>query len=159
MEELDQFTHIAAQADAGAVAADLEALPPEQRPEEPPPPTDYGTEAAGAVDMFAALACGFAPKATVVWTDAAKARTAQALAPVMEKYGFTFGALPPELTLAVVAGPLLWQTARCVGQQIEQQKAEAQAKAPQAQTGIERAAQAATAVPETAVHSQMALYK
>lgn len=158
MDELDQFTHIAAQADAGAVAADLEALPPEQRPEEPPPPPDFEMEAAGAVDMFAAMACGFAPKATVVWTDAAKARTAQALAPVMEKYVFTFGAMPPEIMLAITAGPLLWQTAKCVGQQIEEQKAEAKAKAPPPKTGIERAAQEAQAVPETLVHSQMGLY-
>ena len=39
---------------------------------------------------------------------------AAALVPVMEKYGFSFGNLPPELTFVVVAGPLLLCLLTCL---------------------------------------------
>ena len=85
---------------------------------------DFATEARGAVDMFAAMVTGYAPKAEPLWTEGAKTRVSMALAPVMEKYGFSFGAMPCEVTLLIVAGPLLWQTSRIVAAQMQADRAQ-----------------------------------
>ena len=89
---------------------------------------DYGQEAAQCVDMFAALVCGYAPAAEVVWTEPARQRVAGALAPVLSKYGVTLGNIPPELVLGLVAGPMLWQSAKIVAQQVEGDKRQAAAR-------------------------------
>lgn len=81
-------------------------------------------EAMGVVELVAAMVCGYAPKATAIWTDTAKMRTAQALAPVMQKYGVSMGAFPCELTLVIVAGPVLWQSAKVMAEQAKTDKAE-----------------------------------
>lgn len=152
MNELDQLDHIAAAADEGAAIADNggQALPVETGP-------DFGNEAAGMVDMVTGLLIGYAPGTAAIWTPEAKQRTAAALVPVMEKYGFSFGALPPEITLLVVAGPLLWQSSRVVAAQIEADKAKAATqRKPQ---GIEGAAQMPTDRPPAQErHPQEALY-
>lgn len=126
MSDLDKLTHMATQADSGAAEIDAASSGPEVDENGQPiavqAPTDYQHEAAAAVDLFAAMAVGYAPKCATVWTDAAKGRTAAALAPVMEKYGFSFGGMPPEITLLVVAGPLLWQSSRIVAAQINEEK-------------------------------------
>jgi len=119
-EDLDKLEQVAVQADGNLPQVD------EATGEEVQQGADYGIEARGAVDMFAAMVVGYAPKAESVWTDAAKHRTAAALAPVMEKYGFSFGALPPELTLMIVAGPLLWQSSRIVAAQMAEEKAKSE---------------------------------
>lgn len=123
--DLDNLDHIAANADAGAISMDnpqgVEGEGGELAPQGP----DYMIEARGTVDMFTAMVVGYAPKCESVWTEPAKARTAAALAPVMEKYGFSFGAMPPELTLLIVAGPLLWQSSRIVAAQMADDKAKA----------------------------------
>lgn len=87
--------------------------------------TDYHKEAATAVGIFADLLAGYAPATASIWTPEARARTAAALGPVLGKYGVTLGNLPPEITLAVVAGPLLWQSARLVAAQAQSDKAAA----------------------------------
>lgn len=87
--------------------------------------TDYHKEAATAVGIFADLLAGYAPATSAVWTPEARARTAAALGPVLAKYGVTLGTLPPEITLAIVAGPLLWQSARLVAAQAQSDQAAA----------------------------------
>lgn len=169
MSDLDNLEHMAALADTGATEIDAAARGPELdengQPVVQAGPVNYGTEAAGAVDMFTALLVGFAPRTAAIWTPEAKERTALALAPVLEKYGFSFGNMPPELTLAIVAGPLLWQSSRIVAEQInadkkpkslavtEQPKVEAQSKAAKVEQ------QQNPAGPEQVVHAQMGLYK
>lgn len=167
MSDLDALTHMATMADAGASEIDAAARGPELDAEGneilPAAPTDFQREAAGAVDMFAAMVVGFAPKAAPIWSAEAKERTAQALAPVLEKYGFSFGAMPPELTLAIVAGPLLWQSSRVVAEQINEQKREAASKAPalaQVAPHAERDPAPERGMgPEVVTHTQMGLYK
>ena len=166
MSDLDNLDHLATQADEGATAIDAAARGPELdengQPVVQPEPTNYGTEAAGVVDMFTAMLTGFAPKTADIWTDAAKQRTALALAPVMEKYGFSFGTMPPELTLAIVAGPLLWQSSRVVAAQINAEK-KAQAITVQDTTAplvkAQQAQEKAPMGPEVVTHPQMGLYK
>ena len=119
---------------------------------------DAGCGSGCAASSAAGLVCGVAPRAASIWTDEAKARTGAALAPVMAKYGVSLGAIPPELTLLVVAGPLLWQSARAVSAQVD----EAQEKAKRRQ--VERGEMQANPAPEggtvaaAAQHEQMKLY-
>ena len=170
MEDLDRLDNIAAQADAGAVSMDTPQDAEGQGTELVPMGPDYMMEARGTVDMFAALVVGYAPKAESVWTEAAKSRTAAALAPVMEKYAFSFGSMPPELTLLIVAGPLLWQTSRIVAAQMAEEKAKAKKEdKPKADTTSVADAMAQAAQPQptgqpepapaTPMHDQMRLYQ
>ena len=166
MDELDNLQGVAAAADSSAAALDgqnqtsgTEVAVIEQGP-------DFMTEARGMVDMFAAMAVGYAPKAESVWTEQAKARTAAALVPVREKYAFSLGAMPPELTLIIVAGPLLWQTSKIVAAQMAEEKAKTKPKEkdkPADGQGISEVVAKPTGQPEqapaTPTHSQMALYQ
>lgn len=180
MDEFQRLENMAAAADADAHAIDNPPAPGaapgpggELVPLQPTGP-DYGMEAAMMVDLFAGMACGYAPAAQAVWTDPAKMRTALALAPVLAKYNVSMGALPPEVVLIVVAGPLLWQTARCVALQAASDKRKADAArtveaggqaGPAAVTqhpGQAPAAPPAAAPggsPAPAMHSQVALYQ
>lgn len=115
-----------------------------------PPPMDFNAEAAQAVDMFAALIVGYAPKTADIWNDGTKDRISAALAPVMQKYGVTFGNLPPELTLLIVAGPPLYLSARIVA---DQMKADRAPKADKDKPAVPDAA------PESGTHPQVALYQ
>lgn len=109
--ELDKLEQQAINADqAAGLAVNGEGQTVEAA--EMPEPVDYSREAAATVDTFAALACGFAPDVAHLWGDDTKKSIAGALAPVLEKYGMTLGNIPPEVTLLIVAGPTLWQTAR-----------------------------------------------
>ena len=166
MDDLDNLQGVAAAADSNAAELDGQNQAPgtevaviEQGP-------DYMTEARGMVDLFAAMAVGYAPKAESVWTEQAKARTAAALVPVMEKYAFSMGAMPPELTLIIVAGPMLWQTSKIVAAQMAEEKAKAKPKEkdkPADGQGISEVMAKPTGQPEqgpaTPTHPQMALYK
>lgn len=165
-DDLENLTHMAAQADAGATEIDAAARGPEKDADGneivPAAPTDFQREAAGAVDMFAALVVGFAPKAEPIWTAEAKARTAAALAPVLEKYGFTFGNMPPEVTLAIVAGPLLWQSSKIVAEQAREQKRIAAPSTPEPAQVTDRGQEEKPdnpTGPEVPTHPQMGLYK
>ena len=152
--DLDNLDALAAQADEGTQAID-NPVDPNAPP--PPPPTDYGREASGAVELFAGLVVGYAPKAAGTWNPEAKQRTAAALAPVLEKYGFTFGGMPPEIILALVAGPLLWQSSRVVAAQMEEERAKS-AQAEKAQKADPIAAMP-TDTPMQARSPQEALYQ
>jgi hypothetical protein len=162
-EDLDNLDHIATQADQGAMIMDNPQGDTGEGGALAPQGPDYMTEARGTVDMFTAMMVGYAPKCESVWTEPAKARTAAALAPVMEKYGFNFGAMPPELTLIIVAGPLLWQSSRIVAAQMADDKAKAAKEKPKADKPdpMTMAAQP-TGQPEHApaqdVHAQVKLY-
>lgn len=151
---LEALEGMAAQVDMELTPENFEPAAPEVA--EPAGP-DYGAEAGACVDIFAGLVCGVAPKAEAIWTPEAKDRTRQALAPVLEKWGVTLGGLPPELTLAIVAGPLLWQSARAVAETMDQKQAE---RKRQVQGGqVEQRPAPGPAVPDgPAVHEQMALY-
>lgn len=161
--DLDNLDHLATQADAGAIAIDTPQGAEGEGGELVAQGPDYMIEARGTVDMFTAMMVGYAPKCESVWTEPAKARTAAALAPVMEKYGFNFGSMPPELTLIIVAGPLLWQSSRIVAAQMAEDKAKAAKEKPKAEKPdpMTMAAQP-TGQPESApaqeVHDQVKLY-
>lgn len=143
-------------------------------PEAQPGP-DYHREASGAVDMFAAMLTGFAPKAADIWTPGTKQAVAGAMVPVMEKYGFSFGAMPPEVLLLIVAGPPVYQSARLMADTIEEKRAEAakEKAATEKRNGpnndifdaqntgrpIVTRPSTTTEAPEVARHSQMGLYK
>lgn len=152
--ELDSLAGMAAAADQGAAAADLPAGA-EAEPQEPQGP-DYAREAAGAVDMFAALVVGYAPKAEAIWTEQKKGQVAAALAPVLEKYSVTMGNLPPELVLAIMAGPPLVATIKVMARQRADEARE--------QVDQQRTAQPAQQTqhpeeaPSTPVHSQVKLF-
>ena len=163
-EDLDKLEQVAVQADGGAQQLE------QTTGEEVQQGADFGIEARGAVDMFAAMVVGYAPKAESVWTEAAKHRTAAALAPVMEKYGFSFGALPPELTLMIVAGPLLWQSSRIVAAQMAEEKAKSEPPPKAEKTAVENAVMEPTPTtekpvgqweetPKPEVHPQVKLYQ
>jgi hypothetical protein len=152
MNELDQLDGLAAQADAAAAAQD----PVDPNAPPAPEPVNFQGEAAGLVDMFAALVVGYAPKTESIWHDAAKARVVMALVPVMEKYNFSMGGMPVELVLLITAGPLLWQTSRVVAKQMEQENA---AKAQTVEVKASKPQQQPTESPQMQTSPQSALYK
>lgn len=146
--ELDALEGLAAQADADHTGT----LPNGELIADQPQPVNYAMEAAGSVDMFAALVAGYCPPAGELWSTDKKAAVSAALAPVMEKYGFTLGALPCEILLIVTAGPLLYQTSRMIAGQMAKEKSAKPARAapvPGAQADA----------PATARHPQEALYQ
>lgn len=151
MDDLDNLTAQAAEADAGAIALD----PAAQADAQAQAPADFNREATIAVDMFAGLLCGFAPKCESIWTTQAKDRTAKALAPVLEKYGVTMDTLPVELGLVIVAGPLLWQSSKVVAAQIE---ADRRARPVDAQVKEANPAPESGQAPAAPVHEQVKLY-
>lgn len=118
-------------------------------------------EAAGAVDMLGAMICGYSPACAPLWSPETKQRMAASVAPVMEKYGFSFGAMPCELTALVVCGPVLYQSARIIGAQMAEDKAKAEqahaAAASRNAAGLPTP-KAPDEAPAAAVHPQMALY-
>ena len=100
---------------AQGAAIDAEAAPqPIDAQGAPIAPTDYGTEAAMLVSTLVLIAAPFFPSIPKIWTDAKQKAVAAAAAPVLEKYGFTLGdfmgAWKEEITLLVVAGPLVLET-------------------------------------------------
>lgn len=157
MDDLNALAAAAAETDAAAIPAPP-VDPNAPAPEAAPPAPDFALEARGAVDTFAALVTGYAPAAAKIWDEATKARICAALAPVMEKYGFTFGAMPPELTLIIVAGPPLFQTSKLIAGQMRQAKTDTADKAadPAAPIPPGPAAPATGPVPR---HAQEALYQ
>lgn len=108
MSGLDKLDMLAAQADDGIQAIDNPQAPGEQAQVDQGP--NYLQEATIIVDVCTAIVVGMVPKAADVWTQPVKDRVAGALAPVLEKYGFTVGDIPPELGLAVALVPPMIQT-------------------------------------------------
>ena len=167
--DLDQLDAAIAAAD-GEAFPDVPELPPVDENGDPlPAPPDYNTEAAAAVDIFAALLIGVCPEAVAVWTDDTKDRVAAALAPVLEKYGVTIGNLPPELMLAIVAAVPLAQSMRMLAMKFAQAKAaigqsresgKVEARTEELRAGMTAAAgQGVEKATITQVHPQMGLYK
>lgn len=109
---LDQLEGLAAQTDGAAAIVENPALDPAAAPAGP----DYATEAAALTDMVVAMIVGYEPKCAQFWPDERKAGVAAAAAAVMEKYNFTMGAIPPEITLLVMAGPPLYQCSRMIAE-------------------------------------------
>lgn len=101
---------------AQGAALDAEAAPQpiDAATGQPIAPTDYGTEAAMLLSTLVLIAAPFFPSIPRIWTDAKRKAVAAAAAPVMEKYGFTLGdfmgAYKEEITLLVVAGPVILET-------------------------------------------------
>lgn len=152
-----------APAPAGVVASDAPA-------ELPPPGPDE--QALDLVNGFAGLLTGYAPATEAVWTEEARQRSAAVIAPLMVKYNFSLMAIPPELTAAMVVGPLLYRSAGIVAEKIKADRAEAEAKAAAARGGAGKqvhqaqqrgqVAPGATedgSAPAAPAHPQMALYK
>lgn len=156
--ELDSLHGLALEADAAALPPPAEVPAMDEAGNPLPPPPDFLTEAQGAVDMFSALVVGWCPKAAGIWSDDTKGRIAGALAPVMEKYGFSFGAMPPELTLLIVAGPPLWQSSRLVAEQINEDRGKKAEQSGQ-QPAVVAPKQSEDEAPAVMVHSQMGLYQ
>lgn len=86
---------------------------------------DYLTEARSMVDLGGALVTGYCPEAVVHWSDETKGNMAASLAPVMEKYGWTTGGMPVELTAALVCGPVVWASAQLIKAKIARERAAA----------------------------------
>lgn len=105
---LDKLDMLAANADDGINAIDNPTAAGEQPQVDTGP--NYLQEATIIVDVCTAIVVGMVPKTADVWTQAVKDRVAGALAPVLEKYGFTVGDIPPELGLAVALVPPMMQT-------------------------------------------------
>lgn len=128
-----------------------------------PAQVNYANEAQATVATIAAMITGYCAPAGELWTDDKQAAVAGALAPVMEKYQFTIGALPCELVLIITAGPLLYQTSKIIATQMAREKAAALA-AKKSPGGVADATDKAPAVrpgpvtPEQARHPQTALY-
>lgn len=113
---LDQLEGIAAAADMGTAQVEN---PGADLPGQTPPGPDYGTEAAAMVDMIAALVTGYEPKTAPHWGDQRKAGIVAALVPVMQKYNFTMGNIPVELTLLVMAGPPLYMSMKIIAEEMK----------------------------------------
>jgi hypothetical protein len=120
--------------------------------------TNYALEAQKMVDMVGALACGFCVEATPLWAPPIRANMAGTLAPVLEKYGFTMGAMPVEIAAIITCGPVLWQTARLIGEKIRRDRAAASdPQAPQAAHAHQ--AEQRTGEPPAPQSPEMALYE
>lgn len=146
---LDHLDDLAAQVDADTTGT----LPDGSLITDQPAPTDYQTEAAGTVDMIAAMIGGYCAPAGDLFTDDKKRAVVGALVPVMVKYQFSLGALPCELTLIIVAGPLMYQASKLVANQMRQEQAQAQAAKP-----AQVARPSGTETPEQKRTPQEALY-
>lgn len=153
--ELNGLAGLAAEVDGGAAAVAAPGDP--NAPELAPAGPDYSMEARGAVDMLGAMICGYSPKCEPLWGDDKKAAMAASVAPVMEKYGFTFGAMPCEMLALVVCGPVLYQSAKVIGREMAEEKARAAAVT--GQPAPASATAAPVEAPEVARHPQMALHQ
>lgn len=170
MQDLDTLEALAVSADQNPNAPAPAGVVASAVPAEPLPPGP-DEQALDLVNAFAGFVVGYAPDTAVVWTEEARGRSAAALAPLMVKYNISLMAIPPELTAAIVVGPLLYRSATIVGEKIKADRAAAAAKkAETAPPGTRQAAQAAEtrtiapgatedgSGPAVAVHPQMGLY-
>ncbi|WP_250479127.1 MULTISPECIES: hypothetical protein [unclassified Caballeronia] len=110
--DIDGQAHEAMNPGAAQAAAEAAAAAP-----------DYLTEAKGTVEFLGAMLDGYAPGAG--FKPAEVERMSMAVAPVMEKYGFTLGAMPCELVALIVCGPVLYNSAKVVAAKLRADQAEA----------------------------------
>jgi hypothetical protein len=153
MDTLADLSALAASTDTETQAALAAETPPD--PNAPPPPPGFDEQAVDLVNTFAGLVTAYAPDAAAIWTPEARSQAAAVMAPVMEKYNFSMANLPPELTAAIVVGPLLWQTSKVVALKMKAGKAET---APPGHEGPRQAEAPLDVAPGAPVHTQMALY-
>lgn len=156
--ELNGLAGLALEVDGGAAAVSSPGDP--NAPEVLPAGPNYGLEAAGAVDMLGAMICGYSPACKPMWGDETRASMAASIAPVMEKYNFTFGSAPPELLAIIVCGPVLYQSAQTIALEMAEKKARIAAAKNRTWVENVQAAQpvAPTESPETLRHPQVELY-
>ena len=85
-------------------------LGPDGQPLPPPEPVDYLGDARGIVDIAAESLAAFYPSTAPILDEGKRGKIAGALAPVMEKYGFSLGGFMarfgPEINLAFVLAPV-----------------------------------------------------
>lgn len=148
--DLDALAGAAAAVDAENIAPAPGA--PDDQPIVPAGP-NYEMEAAGIVGTFAALVKGYCPDTASIWTEGTCADVSAALAPTLEYYGWTMGAMPPWVITLVVAGPPLIETAKLVRARMDEKKAATAKDQP-----AERDAPAVEVGPEQLVHPQVKLY-
>lgn len=170
MDELDQLAGLAAAADQSAAAGmPAPAGAGEGDPGAPPEQAGPGPDeqAADAVNAFAGFLGAYAPDTAAIWTDQARQASAAALSPLFVKYNINMGAIPPELTAAIVVGPLLYRSFTIVGDKMKADRAaKVAAAAPPPAAGAPSPATpppvrpgAADDAPAVAIHPQMALYQ
>lgn len=151
MTDLDQLDGMATEADIGAKALD----PVDPNAPLPPAVVDYPIEARKMVDMLGGLIAGYSPQCGPLWNAPTRERIAEALAPVLVKYNVTMGAIPPEITLLFIAGPVLYQSSKIIAHQMNAEKKAAQ----DVQDAVIKPAHIApTDTPEAPVSPQTALY-
>lgn len=149
---LDHLDAVAAQVDADTTGQ----LPNGELIADQPLITNHQAEAKATVETLGALMAGYCPPAGEMWNSRADAMAA-ALTPVFEKYGWSLGAIPCELTALIVIGPVAYQCSKLIAYQIEQERAARKPAAKPAQAQ----ATPQTAAPEElgpARHPQEALY-
>lgn len=174
MDELDQLAGLAAAADqSAAVGQPGLAVPVSEDPAQHVPGADE--QATDIINGFAGVLAGYAPDTASIWTEQARQASAAAISPLIVKYNINLGAIPPELTAAIVVGPLLYRSATIVGDKIKtdraaklaptQRAAIAPPGAPGAGGMMDSTGQALAAAPAApgeapapAIHPQMALY-
>lgn len=162
MEELDTLAGLAAEAD-GLAAPLPGAEPAEPEPTGPSPEE----QASDMVNAFAGFVTSYAPEAGAVWSPEARAAASGAIAPLMVKYNFSLMAIPPELTAAIVVGPLLYRSATIVRDKLQADRAAAGKATPAARAAAQpnyglpqpNPAPESGESPAVPVHPQMALYK
>lgn len=163
MNELDKLDDLAAEADLDKNAPAGTVLPDANPEPQPPGPEE---QALDLVNGFAGLLVGYAPDTATIWTPEARASSAAVIAPLMVKYNFSLMAIPPELTAAIVVGPLLYRSATIVGEKIKADRAakvpEKGAAPPPPGAASPQPVPGATEngiAPAVPAHPQMALYK
>jgi hypothetical protein len=119
VDNLAGLDAVARAADTGIVGPETVDHAGEVQPGGPP---NYMLAAQQCVDMFVAMLTGYCEPAAALWTAEKKSNVALSLAPVMEKYKFTLDTMPVELGFLLVAGPLLFQSARMVAAQVARDK-------------------------------------
>lgn len=114
-------------------------------------PVDYGSEASMLLKALVGIAAPFYPSVPRIWTPDKQSAVAAAAAPVMEKYGFTLGDFMgqwgEELTLLIVAGPVVLETVDGIKADRAERKAAA-GRAPAANDAAGWSAAGASAEPQ-----------
>lgn len=120
---------------ADAAGIDAAAGSPNEPPRQDAPQPSADVEATAIVDLAAAALAAWFPSTAAVLTPAARQPVALALAPVLEKYGFTMGDLfaqwGPEIRLVMAAAPLAIPLAHAIRQDRQAARREAKPEAQQ----------------------------
>lgn len=121
--------HQASQHDANFNAQYAAASTGEPAPLPPDPAAEFGI----ILTMARAVLAPLYPSLGAIYTDAVIEQLGTAAAPVMQKYGVTSGGVlerfGPEITLAVVAGPIALQTVKAIRHDNEERRKAREAEA------------------------------